>query len=77
MNAVQDIIEALSPTPTRREHKARSAFGLEQVSRTEYVTLDGNGGIEQEHGDWFAWNPEGSFGPFPSMKAAAKFARKG
>jgi hypothetical protein len=75
MNIVEDIIEAVS-APTRREHKPRSAFGLEYVSRTEYTTTDGAGGIEQHGGEWFAWHCESTAGPM-SMKDAAKFAKRG
>lgn len=63
-------------TTTRREHKPRPAFGLDYVSRTEYQTPDGTGGIEQEGRDWFAWHGASTAGPM-SMKAAAKFAKRG
>ena len=63
-------------TPTRREHKPRGAFGLDYVSRTEYQTPDGTGGIEQEGREWFAWHGDRTAGPM-SMKQAANFARRG
>lgn len=63
-------------TTTRREFKPRGAFGLEYVSRDEYTTQDGRGGIEQHGREWFAWRDETTAGPM-GMKAAAKFAKRG
>ena len=63
-------------TPTRREYKPRGAFGLDLVSRDEYATPCGTGGIERDGQDWTAWSGD-VVRTFTDMKSAAKFAKRG